>query len=209
MITIINYGAGNLFSVEKAFAALGAKVRVSGKADDILASDKIVLPGVGAFGDCMMQLKTSGLIPAIRECIDRKAPLLGVCVGLQILFAGSEESSGVEGLGFLDGCVQKISAPHEKIPHMGWNALDIAQAHRDNGLFVGVPQGSYVYFVHSYHAVPAELSIISSTCFYGEKITASISAGNIMATQFHPEKSGDTGLKVIQNFIRNGQEGSR
>ena len=209
MITIINYGAGNLFSVEKAFAALGAKVRVSGKADDILASDKIVLPGVGAFGDCMKQLKASGLIPAIRECVDRKMPLLGVCVGLQILFAGSAESFGVEGLGFLDGCVQKISAPHEKIPHMGWNALDIAQAHRDNGLFVGVPQGSYVYFVHSYHAVPEDKDIISSTCFYGEGIIASISAGNIMATQFHPEKSGDIGLNIIQNFIRHGQEGSR
>ena len=209
MITIINYGAGNLFSVEKAFAALGADVRVSGKADEILASDKIVLPGVGAFGDCMMQLKASGLIPAIRECVDRKTPLLGVCVGLQILFAGSEESSGVEGLGFLDGCVRKISAPHEKIPHMGWNALDIAQAHRDNGLFVGVPQGSYVYFVHSYHAVPEDKDIISSTCFYGEEITASISAGNIMATQFHPEKSGDIGLNIIQNFICHGQEGSR
>lgn len=209
MITIINYGAGNLFSVEKAFAALGADVRVSGKADEILASDKIVLPGVGAFGDCMMQLKASGLIPAIRECVDRKTPLLGVCVGLQILFAGSEESSGVEGLAFLDGCVRKISAPHEKIPHMGWNALDIAQAHRDNGLFVGIPQGSYVYFVHSYHAVPEDKDIVSSTCFYGEEITASISAGNIMATQFHPEKSGDMGLNIIQNFIRHGQEGSR
>ena len=209
MITIINYGAGNLFSVEKAFAALGAEVCVSSNSADILSSDKIVLPGVGAFGDCMRQLSASGLIPAIKESVAKGIPLLGICVGLQILFEGSEESSGVEGLNLLRGRVRKISAPHEKIPHMGWNALDIAQAHRDNGLFVGVSQGSYVYFVHSYHAVPAELSIISSTCFYGEKITASISAGNIMATQFHPEKSGDTGLKVIQNFIRNGQEGSR
>lgn len=209
MITIINYGAGNLFSVEKAFAALGAEVRVSSRSEDILSADQVVLPGVGAFGDCMKQLKASGLIPAIKESIAHEVPLLGICVGLQILFEGSDESSGVEGLNLLRGHVHKISAPHEKIPHMGWNALDIAQAHRDNGLFVGVPQGSYVYFVHSYHAVPEDKDIVSSTCFYGEEITASISAGNIMATQFHPEKSGDIGLNIIQNFICHGQEGSR
>ena len=209
MITIINYGAGNLFSVEKAFAALGAEVRVSSRSEDILSADQVVLPGVGAFGDCMKQLKASGLIPAIKESIAHEVPLLGICVGLQILFEGSDESSGVEGLNLLRGHVHKISAPHEKIPHMGWNALDIAQAHRDNGLFVGVPQGSYVYFVHSYHAVPEDKDIVSSTCFYGEEITASISAGNIMATQFHPEKSGDIGLNIIQNFICHGKEGSR
>ena len=209
MITIINYGAGNLFSVEKAFAALGAEVRVSSRSEDILSADQVVLPGVGAFGDCMKQLKASGLIPAIKESIAHEVPLLGICVGLQILFEGSDESSGVEGLNLLRGHVHKISAPHEKIPHMGWNALDIAQAHRDNGLFVGVPQGSYVYFVHSYHAVPEDKDIVSSTCFYGEEITASISAGNIMATQFHPEKSGNIGLNIIQNFICHGQEGSR
>ena len=209
MITIINYGAGNLFSVEKAFAALGAEVRVSSRSEDILSADQVVLPGVGAFGDCMKQLKASGLIPAIKESIAHEVPLLGICVGLQILFEGSDESSGVEGLNLLRGHVHKISAPHEKIPHMGWNALDIAQAHRDNGLFVGVPQGSYVYFVHSYHAVPEDKDIVSSTCFYGEEITASLSAENIMATQFHPEKSGDIGLNIIQNFICHGQEGSR
>ena len=209
MITIINYGAGNLFSVEKAFAALGAEVRVSSRSEDILSADQVVLPGVGAFGDCMKQLKASGLIPAIKESIAHEVPLLGICVGLQILFEGSDESSGVEGLNLLRGHVHKISAPHEKIPHMGWNALDIAQAHRDNGLFVGVPQGSYVYFVHSYHAVPEDKDIVSSTCFYGEEITASISAGNHMATHFKPELSGDSGLNIIQSLICHGQEGSR
>ena len=206
MITIINYGAGNLFSVEKAFSALGADVHVSSEAADILSADKIVLPGVGAFGDCMEQLNVSGLIPAIREGVARGIPLLGICVGLQILFEGSEESSGVEGLGLLQGRVSRIAAPHEKIPHMGWNALNIAESHREKGLFTGIPQNSYVYFVHSYHALPKDRAIISSTCFYGEEITASISAGNIMATQFHPEKSGDIGLKIIHNFIH--QEGS-
>ncbi|QNH54021.1 imidazole glycerol phosphate synthase subunit HisH [Selenomonas timonae] len=206
MITIINYGAGNLFSVEKAFSALGADVRVSSTPSDILSADKIVLPGVGAFGDCMEQLNASGLIPAIREGGARGIPLLGICVGLQILFEGSEESSGVEGLGLLQGRVSRIAAPHEKIPHMGWNALNIAENHREKGLFAGIPQDSYAYFVHSYHALPKDRAIISSTCFYGEEITASISAGNIMATQFHPEKSGDIGLKIIHNFIH--QEGS-
>ncbi|EKX98834.1 imidazole glycerol phosphate synthase subunit HisH [Selenomonas sp. oral taxon 138] len=201
MIAIINYGAGNLFSVEKAFSALGADVRVSSTASDILSADKIVLPGVGAFGDCMDQLNASGLIPAIREGVGRGIPLLGICVGLQILFEGSEESSGVEGLGLLQGRVSRIAAPHEKIPHMGWNALNIAENHREKGLFAGIPQDSYAYFVHSYHALPKDRAIISSTCFYGEEITASISAGNIMATQFHPEKSGDIGLKIIHNFV--------
>lgn len=206
MITIINYGAGNLFSVEKAFAALGAEVRVSSRSEDILSSDQVVLPGVGAFGDCMKQLKASGLIPAIKESIAHEVPLLGICVGLQILFEGSDESSGVEGLNLLRGHVHKISAPHEKIPHMGWNALDISEHHRETGLFRGVSPYSYVYFVHSYHAIPDDVSVISSTCFYGENITASISAGNIMATQFHPEKSGDIGLRIIHNFIRHGLE---
>ena len=183
-------------------------MRVSSKQEDILSSDKIVLPGVGAFGDCMRQLNASGLIPAVKENVAKGIPLLGICVGLQILFEGSEESAGVEGLNLLRGRVRKISAQHEKIPHMGWNALEFAENHREKGLFKGIPQSSYVYFVHSYYAAPEDMSIVSSSCFYGEKITASISTKNIMATQFHPEKSGDVGLNIIQNFIHNGSEGS-
>lgn len=201
MITIIDYGAGNLFSVEKAFAALGANVHVSHKADIIRSSKKIVLPGVGAFGDCMAGLSSTGLIPIIKEMVSNGTPLLGICVGLQILFDRSEESPHIEGLGILNGYVKKIYAPNEKVPHTGWNSLSIARKFRYTGLFKNLSNAPYVYFVHSYHAVPSDSNIISSTCFYGEHITASLWQKNIMATQFHPEKSGDVGLQILKNFI--------
>ena len=200
MITVIDYGAGNLFSVEKAFSAIGAEVCVSERAEDLTSADKIILPGVGAFGDCMTRLNASGLVPLLKERIAEGVPLLGICVGLQILFEGSEESPDVQGLGLLRGYVKKISAKNEKIPHMGWNAVSIEENDRGSGLLKNIPDASYVYFVHSYHAVPSEPSMISSTCFYGEKITASIASNHIMATQFHPEKSGKIGLAMIRNF---------
>ena len=149
----------------------------------------------------MKQLRSSGLIPALKECVVAGIPLLGICVGLQVLFEGSEESEGIEGLGLLKGTIRKISAQHEKIPHMGWNALDISENHQNKDLFEGVPQASYVYFVHSYHAVPENQSIISSRCSYGGEITASISSDNILATQFHPEKSSNIGMQILHNFI--------
>ena len=201
MIAVIDYGVGNLFSVEKALAALGAEVRVTSDAAEIAAADKIVLPGVGAFGDCMKNLTATGLIPTIRACVAKGTPLLGICVGLQILFEGSEESPGIAGLGLLKGMVRKIQAPGLKVPHMGWNSLIITEPRQSVDLFKELSVKPYVYFVHSYHAVPADRSIITSATVYGELLTASVAAGNIQATQFHPEKSGDVGLTILKNFI--------
>lgn len=199
MIAIIDYGVGNLFSVEKAFAAIGEEVKVTGEAEDLKMADKLVLPGVGAFGDCMKNLEATGLIPIILEQITNKKPLLGICVGLQILFEGSEESPNAKGLGVFKGMVKRINAPQLKIPHMGWNAI----ATHDK-LFKGLNEKPYFYFVHSYQAVPEDLSLITATTEYGETLTAAVASGNIYATQFHPEKSGDVGLQVLKNFVSMG-----
>ena len=201
MIAVIDYGVGNLFSVEKAFAALGADVRVTSDEAVICAADKIVLPGVGAFGDCMKNLEASGLIPVLLDCVAKGKPLLGICVGLQILFDGSEESPGVRGLGLIPGLVKKIQAPGLKVPHMGWNSLAIREPRQKADLFAGLGEKPYVYFVHSYHAVPEDPAVITSVTEYGEQLTASVAKGNVQATQFHPEKSGDVGLHILKNFI--------
>ena len=200
MIAILDYGVGNLFSVEKAFAVLGVDARITKRASDIRAAEKIVLPGVGAFGDCMKNLEESGLLPALLASVKSGTPLLGICVGLQILFESSEESPGVKGLGLLKGKVRKIKAPGLKIPHMGWNSIEITTKTREN-LFRGLGETPYVYFVHSYHAKPASASALTSTALYGERITASVAKDNIMAVQFHPEKSGDVGLAILKNFV--------
>lgn len=201
MIAVIDYGVGNLFSVEKAFAALGADVRVTSDEAVIRAADKIVLPGVGAFGDCMKNLEASGLIPVLLDCVAKGKPLLGICVGLHILFDGSEESPGVRGLGLIPGLVKKIQAPGLKVPHMGWNSLAIREPRQKADLFAGLGEKPYVYFVHSYHAVPEDPAVITSVTEYGEQLTASVAKGNVQATQFHPEKSGDVGLHILKNFI--------
>ena len=201
MIAIIDYGVGNLFSVEKAVAALGAPVTVTRDEAVIRAAEKVVLPGVGAFGDCMKNLTRSGLIPSIRESLSHQKPLLGICVGLQILFDGSEESPGVAGLGLLKGTVRKIRADGLKVPHMGWNSLKITSPRQKTDLFRRLGDAPYVYFVHSYHAVPDDPHIITSVTEYGENLTASVAQGPIQATQFHPEKSGDVGLQLLKNFI--------
>ena len=201
MIAVIDYGIGNLFSVEKAFAYLGAEVKVTSSEEDLCCADKIVLPGVGAFGDCMKNFEASGLVSALREQAASGKPLLGICVGMQILFEGSEESPEVKGLGLLKGMVRKIDAKGLKIPHMGWNSLDITGNRQAGSLFAGLAEHPYVYFVHSYHAVPDDASIVSARTVYGSSLTAAVAKGNIQATQFHPEKSGDVGLQILKNFV--------
>ena len=201
MIAVIDYGVGNLFSVEKAVAALGADVKVTSDKETIEAAEKIILPGVGAFGDCMKNLEATGLIPTIKSLVADGRPMLGICVGLQILFDGSEESPGAKGLGLIHGMVKKINAPGLKIPHMGWNSLTIREPREPRDLFHGLQEHPYVYFVHSYHAVPDDPAVITATTEYGEQLTASVAVGNLQATQFHPEKSGDVGLSILKNFI--------
>ena len=199
MIAVIDYGVGNLFSVEKALIAIGAEVQVTRNAEVLHQAERIVLPGVGAFGDCMKNLEATGLIPVIRQEIADGKPILGICVGLQILFEGSEESPKTAGLGILRGKVKRIQAPGLKVPHMGWNSLS-ARGERGTKLLQGLPEQPYVYFVHSYHAVPEEEDVIAATTEYGEVLTAAVMKENIWATQFHPEKSGDVGLNILKNF---------
>ena len=203
MIAIIDYGVGNLFSVEKAFAALGAEAKITNNPAEIKKKEKLVLPGVGAFGDCMKNLEDSGLIPLLKEEVAAGKPLLGICVGLQILFDGSEESPEAKGLGLIPGQVKRIQAEGLKVPHMGWNRLHIAEPRQEKDLFAGLAQDrEYVYFVHSYYAVPADKKVITATTNYGGEVTAAVQFDNIFATQFHPEKSGDVGLRIIDNFCK-------
>ncbi|MBO4852855.1 MAG: imidazole glycerol phosphate synthase subunit HisH, partial [Schwartzia sp.] len=156
-----------------------------------------------AFGDCMKNLRASGMIPVLTEQVREGVPLLGICVGLQILFEGSDESPESEGLGFFRGRVRKIRAEGLKIPHMGWNSLEIRRREKPD-LFAGLPKNPFVYFVHSYHAVPEDEGIVTATADYGERLTAAVAKDNICATQFHPEKSGDVGLNILKNFIDGG-----
>ena len=197
MIVLIDYGVGNLYSVAKAVASVGGDVKISSAADDLKRAEKIILPGVGAFGDCMKNLEATGLIPTIEREIANGKKILGICVGLQILFAGSEESPCVDGLKIFGGRVKKIRADNLKIPHMGWNSVTFGDAK----LFAGLSGTPYFYFVHSYHAAPDDKKIIAATTIYGETVTGAIEHENIFATQFHPEKSGDVGLHVLKNFV--------
>lgn len=202
MIVLIDYGVGNLYSVEKAVASVGGDVKISSDEEDIQRAEKIILPGVGAFGDCMKNLEATGLIPTIKAEIFAGKPILGICVGMQILFAGSEESPCVDGLKIFGGQVRKIRAGDLKIPHMGWNAVAMRNSQCVmRNLFKGIKENSYFYFVHSYHAAPDDKKIIAATTTYGEEVTAAIAFETIFATQFHPEKSGDVGLQVLKNFV--------
>ncbi len=198
MIAIIDYDAGNLKSVEKALALLGQQSVITRDRQEILRADGVILPGVGAFGDAMEQLKKYELDKVVSEVAEREIPLLGICLGQQLLFEGSEESSGVEGLGLLRGSVVRFSAEHGlKIPHIGWNSLDLQN---DGRLYREVAQGAYVYFVHSYYVKAADRSIVKATTTYGDVADASVEQGNIFACQFHPEKSSTVGLGILRAF---------
>lgn len=198
MIAIIDYDAGNLKSVEKALQALHQEVLVSRDSSEILAADKVILPGVGSFGDAMSNLDKFGLIDTIKKVADNNTPLLGICLGLQLFFERSDETPGAEGLNILKGEILRIP-PKEglKIPHMGWNSLEINPEAR---LFKGIPNHSYVYFVHSYYLKAADEKIVAASTEYSTHIHASVEKGNIFACQFHPEKSSDVGLQILKNF---------
>lgn len=204
MIAIIDYDAGNIRSVEKALLLLGQDVKITSDAGEILEADKVILPGVGAFGDAMSKLHTRGLTDVIRQTVENGTPFLGICLGLQLLFERSDEAPGVEGLGILPGEILRIP-PQEnlKIPHMGWNSLHL----ENNGrLFKGVTEQAYVYFVHSYYLKAKEEEIVKASTEYGVHIHASVEKGNVFACQFHPEKSSDVGLQILRNFVELGQE---
>ena len=198
MIAIIDYDAGNLKSVEKALQHLGEDCKITRDAEEILNADKVILPGVGAFGDAMEKLERFGLVEVIKKVVEKNTPFLGICLGLQLMFESSDETPGVKGLGILPGKV--VAFPKKegfKIPHMGWNSLQIQDGAK---LFKDIPQNSYVYFVHSYYLEAEELSDVAATTEYITHVHASVERGNVFACQFHPEKSGDVGLQILKNF---------
>lgn len=198
MIAIIDYNAGNLKSVEKALLYLGQECEITRDFHRIETADKVILPGVGAFGDAMEQLKKYELDKVIREVTAAGTPFLGICLGLQLLFEGSDESQGVEGLHILDGQILRIpDQPGLKIPHIGWNSLTLQN---DGRLFEGIGENPYVYFVHSYYLKAANENIVKATTEYSTTIHASVEQGNVFACQFHPEKSGKVGLAILNNF---------
>ena len=199
MIAIIDYDAGNIKSVEKALQKLGAEVVITNDAEEILRADKVILPGVGAFGDAMNNLKKYKLDQVIYKVVEKGTPFLGICLGLQLLFERSDETPGVEGLGILKGEVLRIPEKDDlKIPHMGWNSLELQNEGR---LFRGLPEEPYVYFVHSYYLKAEEKEIVKATSEYGVTIHASVEKDNVFACQFHPEKSSDVGLQILKNFV--------
>lgn len=199
MIAIIDYDAGNIKSVEKALLYLGEEVVITRDADTILSADGVILPGVGAFGVAMEKLHSYGLVDVIHKCVDKQIPFLGICLGLQLLFESSEEALGVEGLGVLKGKITHIpEQPGLKIPHIGWNNLSFPKKGR---LYQGLEENSFVYFVHSYYLQAEDEDIVVATTEYGTLIHASVEKDNVFACQFHPEKSSEVGMQILQNFI--------
>ena len=199
MVAIIDYDAGNIKSVEKALLYLGEEAVITRDRDAILRADRVILPGVGAFGDAMDKLRTYGLDKVIQEVVGQNTPFLGICLGLQLLFESSEESEGVEGLGILKGKLVRLPEESDlKIPHIGWNSLKYPNPGR---LFTGIAEDSYVYFVHSYYLQAKDPSIVTATTEYGTLIHASVEQGNVFACQFHPEKSSEVGMQILKNFL--------
>lgn len=199
MVAIIDYDAGNIKSVEKALLHLGEEVIITRDCEQILNSDKVILPGVGAFGDAMEKLRSYGLDKVIYEVVERKIPFLGICLGLQLLFEKSDETPGVKGLGILPGEILRIPDKEGiKIPHMGWNSVKIKENLR---IFKDVPQDSYVYFVHSYYLKAGREKDVAATTEYSTLIHAAVEHDNVFACQFHPEKSSEIGLKILKNFV--------
>lgn len=205
MTAIIDYDAGNIKSVEKALLALGETACVTRDPNVILSADRVILPGVGAFGDAMEKIRGYGLEEVIRQVAADKIPFLGICLGLQLMFEKSDENKGIRGLGLLKGEILRIpETPGLKIPHIGWNSLTFPNRGR---LFHGIPENAYVYFVHSYYLKAQEEEIVTAATEYGTSIHASVEKDNLFACQFHPEKSSDVGLMILKNFIRINREG--
>ncbi len=199
MVAIIDYDAGNIRSVEKAVSLLGHRAVVTRERKEILSASHIILPGVGAFGDAMEKLHGYGLVSVIGEAVEKKIPFLGICLGLQLMFESSDEAPGVAGLGLLPGKILRIPDREGiKIPHIGWNSLRFPNPGR---LFWGIEEGSFVYFVHSYYLQAQDPQIIKAVTEYGVQIHASVERENLFACQFHPEKSSEVGLKILENFL--------
>lgn len=198
MIAVVDYNAGNLGSVKKALDYIGAQSVITSSAREIARAQGVIFPGVGSFGETAESLRRAGLLAAVREAANGEKPFLGICLGLQMLFDRSEESPQARGLGVLEGEIRRIpSDTGLKVPHMGWNSITIA---RKDGIFTDIPDGSYVYFVHSYYLTARLPQEVSARTEYGVTIDAAVSRGLLSATQFHPEKSGEVGLHMLQNF---------
>lgn len=199
MIAILDYDAGNIKSVQKAIEYLGEQAIITSDRDEIMSCNKVILPGVGSFGDAMEKIRARKLDQVIYDVVDKKTPFLGICLGLQLLYKTSEETPGATGLGILDGEIVRIpDAPGLKIPQIGWNSLNITEGSR---LFKGVAQGSYVYFVHSYYLKSHVPTDVAATTHFSVDIHASVEHDNVFACQFHPEKSSTVGLQILKNFI--------